>query len=156
MEYGLPPTAGWGLGVDRLTMFLSNRCNIKEVLLFPAMKPEQQIQSSHQDQNGGGGLSSSSISCPTTTTLSHQMTPSPKLCYLHEQKVLEDIETRLSVSKGEFLRGIHPSSEDAIAIDKVENMERGARLKALRNCPVAHGWYRTVSLFTPSVRSMWK
>lgn len=42
LEYGLPPTAGWGVGIDRLTMFLSDRNNIKEVLLFPAMKPEEQ------------------------------------------------------------------------------------------------------------------
>jgi lysyl-tRNA synthetase class 2 len=41
MEYGLPPTGGWGLGVDRLTMFLSDNNTIKEVLLFPAMKPEE-------------------------------------------------------------------------------------------------------------------
>jgi len=40
LEYALPPTGGWGLGLDRLTMFLTNNCNIKEVLLFPAMKPE--------------------------------------------------------------------------------------------------------------------
>ena len=39
MEYGLPPTAGWGAGVDRLAMFIANKWNIKEVLLFPAMKP---------------------------------------------------------------------------------------------------------------------
>lgn len=39
LEYGLPPTAGWGLGIDRLTMFLSDRNNIKEVLFFPTMKP---------------------------------------------------------------------------------------------------------------------
>lgn len=39
LEHGLPPTGGFGLGVDRLTMFLSNKSNIKEVLLFPAMKP---------------------------------------------------------------------------------------------------------------------
>eukprot|EP01036_Dinobryon_divergens_P039691 gene39691-52367_t len=37
MEYGLAPTGGWGVGIDRLTMFLSNKWNIKEVLLFPAM-----------------------------------------------------------------------------------------------------------------------
>ena len=42
MEYGLAPTGGWGLGVDRLTMFLSDNNTIKEVLLFPAMKPEAQ------------------------------------------------------------------------------------------------------------------
>jgi len=39
LEYGLPPTGGWGMGIDRLTMFLSNKNNIKEVILFPAMKP---------------------------------------------------------------------------------------------------------------------
>ncbi|XP_014600815.1 PREDICTED: lysine--tRNA ligase isoform X1 [Polistes canadensis] len=41
LEYGLPPTAGWGLGLDRLCMFLTNTNNIKEVLLFPAMKPDE-------------------------------------------------------------------------------------------------------------------
>jgi len=39
LEYGLAPTGGWGMGIDRLTMFLTNSSNIKEVLLFPAMKP---------------------------------------------------------------------------------------------------------------------
>ncbi|EJD02921.1 lysine-tRNA ligase [Fomitiporia mediterranea MF3/22] len=39
LEHGLPPTGGWGLGIDRLLMFLTNSANIKEVLLFPAMKP---------------------------------------------------------------------------------------------------------------------
>lgn len=43
LEYGLPPTAGWGIGLDRLTMLLTDTCNIKEVLLFPAMKPEDGV-----------------------------------------------------------------------------------------------------------------
>ena len=42
LEYGLPPTGGWGMGVDRLTMFLTDSNNIKEVLLYPAMKPDEQ------------------------------------------------------------------------------------------------------------------
>jgi lysyl-tRNA synthetase class 2 len=41
LEHGLPPTAGWGLGIDRLTMLLTDTNNIKEVLLFPAMKPNE-------------------------------------------------------------------------------------------------------------------
>ncbi|XP_016912821.1 lysine--tRNA ligase isoform X2 [Apis cerana] len=40
LEYGLPPTAGWGMGIDRITMFLTDSNNIKEVLLFPQMKPD--------------------------------------------------------------------------------------------------------------------
>ena len=41
LEYGLPPTGGWGLGIDRLVMFLTDHQNIKEVILYPAMKPEE-------------------------------------------------------------------------------------------------------------------
>jgi len=39
LEYGLPPTAGWGMGIDRITMLLTDSNNIKEVMLFPMMKP---------------------------------------------------------------------------------------------------------------------
>ncbi|KAK7603036.1 hypothetical protein V9T40_003035 [Parthenolecanium corni] len=42
LEYGLPPTAGWGMGIDRVTMFLTDSNNIKEVLFFPAMRPDDQ------------------------------------------------------------------------------------------------------------------
>jgi lysyl-tRNA synthetase class 2 len=38
LEYGLPPAAGWGLGVDRLIMLLTNAPTVREVILFPAMK----------------------------------------------------------------------------------------------------------------------
>lgn len=41
MEYGLPPTGGWGMGIDRMVMFLTNHYSIKEVLTFPMMKDEQ-------------------------------------------------------------------------------------------------------------------
>ena len=40
LEYGMPPTSGLGIGMDRLTMFLTNNQSIQEVLLFPQMKPE--------------------------------------------------------------------------------------------------------------------
>jgi len=40
LKYGLPPTAGLGMGIDRLTSILTNTHNIKEVILFPTLKPE--------------------------------------------------------------------------------------------------------------------
>ena len=44
LEYGMPPTSGMGIGVDRLTMFLTNNTSIQEVLFFPQMKPEKSTQ----------------------------------------------------------------------------------------------------------------
>ena len=41
LEYGMPPTSGMGIGIDRLTMFMTNQQSIQEVLFFPQMKPEK-------------------------------------------------------------------------------------------------------------------
>lgn len=44
LEYGMPPTSGMGIGMDRLTMFLTGQESIQEVLFFPQMRPEKTVK----------------------------------------------------------------------------------------------------------------
>lgn len=46
LEYGMPPTSGMGIGIDRLVMFMTNNSSIQEVLFFPQMKPEPKMSQS--------------------------------------------------------------------------------------------------------------
>ena len=85
MEYGMPPTSGMGIGMDRLVMLLTNNSSIQEVLLFPQMKPEKfgsevkvddfleiGVPESWAEHVIGAGFNSISILKETKATVIHQ------------------------------------------------------------------------------------
>jgi lysyl-tRNA synthetase class 2 len=144
LEHGLPPTGGFGLGVDRLTMFLANKNNIKEVLLFPAMKPTD-------DQLAM--ISKNAAPC--------QNSPGPKTHYavmgdgkfdgvnLASEEGMTKVEAALEGKK--FLNGDSPSKDDAHLLAEIDSVPTSLVAK--------HGnvldWVTACSAFEPSVRSSW-
>ncbi|MCW0483192.1 lysine--tRNA ligase [Gaoshiqia sediminis] len=58
LEYGMPPTSGMGIGIDRLTMFMTNNLSIQDVLFFPQMKPEKKLDADPDEKFEAAGIPS--------------------------------------------------------------------------------------------------
>ena len=57
LEYGMPPTSGLGMGIDRLTMFMTGQTTVQDVLFFPQMRPEKALKKGAGEAAGAAGTS---------------------------------------------------------------------------------------------------
>jgi len=129
MEYGLPPTGGWGCGIDRLAMFLSNKWNIKEVLLFPAMKPTP------EQQNLSGSLHKKSAPVKTSG-----------------QSVPVELQAVKDQLNGKAFLGTAPSSADNVMYATLSGFDKNV----LKSVPEVFAYFNTISQFSEATRSSWK
>lgn len=152
MEYGLPPTAGWGVGIDRLTMFLSNKWNIKEVLLFPAMKPTP-------EQAERLGLWNKKAVAPGAAAPAAAVSSGPVVNVAGSALIGGDVNVNSTeglaqvadLVKGKnFVQGV-PSKEDVLLHAALSQLPRNA----LQSQPSVLAYFNGVSQFSPAIRSTW-
>lgn len=143
MEYGLPPTGGWGCGVDRLAMFLSNKWNIKEVLLFPAMKP-----TTEQQERTASLHKKAAPAAATVTFKGGAVSAAGSTANLNSPEGLSELRGQLNGRS--FLNG-SPSAADCAMFTALSQVPR----TNLNTVPEVAAYYNTLSQFTANVRSSW-
>lgn len=163
MEYGLPPTAGWGLGVDRLAMFLSNKWNIKEVLLFPAMKPtEEQAERTKSVRSSKEGkpapapaAKTSSAPANTVGTITAQgASAAVSAINLGSSDGLAQLSRLIASAQGSFLHGKAPTHDDAAVFEALSKVP--AEFLSSNADANVTGYITSVGFFSARVRQSWK
>lgn len=164
MEYALPPTGGWGVGIDRLCMFLTNKWNIKEVLLFPAMKPtDEQADRMKILKKVGGSMtagpgskdykapvsSSSSTTLPTGLTV---VASGSTLLANINLGTAEGLQTLKSKIAGKLFLNSSASKEDSAVYAALATLPSGVLRSA---SPEVYGYFTTIGQFSDHVRNSW-
>ena len=156
LEHALPPTGGWGCGIDRLTMFLSNKYTIKEVLLFPAMKPEQPLNVKLAEGNMKKGGDKEGGFVPMCMGALEVPSDSPILAEVNlaTESGLESLSSALEGKS--FLGGNLPGKGDSIIYGLLEPYIGTYINKYPSLVPDSvKGYAQSMSIFTPAVRSSW-
>jgi lysyl-tRNA synthetase class 2 len=152
LEHGLPPTGGFGLGVDRLTMFLANKNNIKEVLLFPAMKPTDE-QLATQRRAGIGQSKEKKAAAAATAVAASGRFASVDLTTLVGLQAIESEILKAGGGGAAFLNGSVPTRDDAELFESFSGIGVSAVLVA--SCPAVGGWLQRCASFDAAARAQW-
>ena len=140
LEHGLPPTGGFGLGIDRLAMFLSNKNNIKEVLLFPAMKPtDEQLAVIAKN-----APKKDATNVNLNINMAHYATSD-----MASAEALERLDIDLAGKS--FVHGTAPSKDDAELLEKVLKADESL-IASFANVAA---WTKLLGMFSPEVRAAW-
>lgn len=156
MEYALPPTGGWGVGVDRLAMFLSNKWNIKEVLLFPAMKPtleqaermhtliKKPTPSDNKTSAGNAAVVTGSAILVSGSSVVDSTTN------INSVEGLSLLNSKLS-GKIFVHDNNNPSTEDNILYNALKKVSPSL----FKSYPSVNSYFNTIGQFTETVRESW-
>ena len=143
LEHGLPPTGGFGLGIDRLTMFLSNKANIKEVLLFPAMKPtedQMELIAKNAPKKDATNTNMTALLTDMSQFEASDMT---------QEGSLKKLDAALAGKA--FMHGTAPSKDDAEMLEKVLK----AQATTIAACSNVAAWTKLLTMFPEDVRKSW-
>jgi lysyl-tRNA synthetase class 2 len=143
LEHGLPPTGGFGLGIDRLTMFLSNKSNIKEVLLFPAMKPtedQMELIAKNAPKKDATNTNMAALTTDMSQFEASDMT---------QEVSLKKLDAALAGKA--FMHGTAPSKDDAEMLEKV----LVAQETVIASCSNVAAWIKLLTMFPEDVRKAW-
>jgi lysyl-tRNA synthetase class 2 len=153
LEHGLPPTGGFGLGIDRLTMFLSNKSNIKEVLLFPAMKPtDEQLEliAKNMPKDAPVPLGKAAASAPAAPSAPVVKGVGPvDGVNLNSPEGMAKLDAELKSKT--FVKGDAPTKVDAELLALVAKVPSDL----VQKYGSVQGWMQTCSIFPSSMRATW-